>query len=292
MRVFLTGGSGYLGTATIKALLRHGHDVTALARSEASAETLAGLGAAAVRGALADTEVLTDAAAAADGVLHLGSDPGPNTAEVDLAAALAMLAGLGGRGAYVHTGGVWVYGDTDGVVDEDAPQSPPPITAWRRSNEDRVLAATADGGRPVLVMPGVVHGRGQGLIETFYTAPGRANGAVPLIGDGDNHWALVHVDDIAELYALALNAEGGSVYAGVSDENPRQADIARAVSRAAGCEGSFERLTVEEAERRMGPIARAFALDQQLTGARARKDLGWSPRHLDALTDLAAIPGA
>jgi nucleoside-diphosphate-sugar epimerase len=290
MRVFLTGGSGYLGTSTVKALVRHGHEVTGLARSERSAQALTDLGASAVRGDLKDLDVLGRAAGAADGVIHLGAYTGPDAPVVDLAAALAMQEGIGGRGAYVHTGGVWVYGTTDGVADEDAPQRPPRITAWRKSNEERVLAAAAGGGRPVLVMPGVVYGHGQGLAETFFTAPGRESGAVPLIGDGANRWALVHVDDVAELYALALDAAPGSVYAGVSDENLPLADIVQALSRAAGCPGSIERLTLAEAEERMGPIAEAFAFDQQVTGARARKELAWTPQHLDALTELAEVP--
>jgi nucleoside-diphosphate-sugar epimerase len=291
MRVFLTGASGYLGTAAVRALIRHGHQVTALARSERAAGAVTALGATAVHGDLTSLDVLRRAAADADGVLHLGMHPGPDTAAVDLAAAGAMQQGIADRGPYVHTGGVWVYGDTDGVVDEDAPRNPPGITAWRSDNERQVLAAAADGGRPVLVMPGVVYGRGHGLAETFFAAPARESGAVPLIGAGANHWALVHVDDIAELYVLALDAAPGSVYAGVSGENPALAEIVQAISRAAGCPGSVEPLTLAEAVTRMGPIAEAFALDQQLTPTRAHKDLGWTPTHLDALTELAEQHG-
>lgn len=287
MRVFLTGGSGYIGKVTIAALIRRGHEVSALARTDASARTVAALGATPVSGDLTDTDVLRTAAAAADGVIHLGASYSPDAPQVDRAAAQAMQEGIGHRGAYIHTGGAWVYGDTDGVVDEDAPQHPPLITAWRGDNERRVLDAAADGGRPVLVMPGVVYGHGAGLTNAFFTEPGRAVGAVPCIGDGANHWALVHVDDIAELYALALDATPGSVYLGVSDQNLPLADIVQALTQAAGCPGRVETLTLDEARERMGPIAEAFALDQQLTGARARKELGWTPTHLDALKELA-----
>ncbi|WP_326953374.1 NAD-dependent epimerase/dehydratase family protein [Amycolatopsis sp. NBC_01286] len=283
MKVFLTGGSGYVGRPTIRALIRHGHEVSALARSETAARTVTDLGAHPVPGTLTDTAVLREAAASADGVIHLGQHYGDDTAAVDDAAASAMQDGLGDRGVYVHTGGVWVYGDTAGVVTEDAPQNPPRITAWRRANEERVLSR---GGRPVLVMPGLVYGHGGGLAESFFAAPAREHGAVPVIGDGHNHWALVHADDIAELYALALQAPAKSVYAGVSGENIRLAEIADALSSAAGCPGRFEQLTLAEAEDRMGPIAEAFALDQRLTPDRARSELGWRPSHLDALSDL------
>jgi len=286
MQVFITGGSGYVGRSTIQALIRHGIEVTALARSEHSARVVSELGATPVAGSLADTEVLREAAGRADGVIHLGVDYGDGTADVDRAAAQAMQDGAGGR-PYVHTGGVWVYGDTDGVVDEDAPLSPPRITVWRLENEKRVLARAAAGGHPVVVMPGLVYGRSGGLPQGFFVEPGRAAGAVPCIADGANHWALVHVDDIAELYVLALNAPAGSVYAGVSGQNVPLAEIARALSHPAGCPDRIESLTLDEAERRMGPIAEAFALDQRLTGARAQRELGWTPTHLDALTELA-----
>ncbi|MEV8397753.1 NAD-dependent epimerase/dehydratase family protein [Streptomyces niveus] len=286
MQVFITGGSGYIGRPTIQALIRHGIEVTALARSEHSARILADLGATPVAGALDDTDVLGEAARRADGVIHLGVDYAEGTAEVDRAAAQALQEGVG-SGPYVHTGGAWVYGDTDGVVDEDAPQSPPRITAWRLENEKRVLARVAIGDRPIVVMPGLVYGHSGGLTQAYFVEPGRAAGAVPCIGDGANRWALVHVDDLAELYVLALNAPAGSVYAGVGGQNLPLADITRALSDAAGHPGRIESVTLEEAVRRMGPIAEAFALDQQLTGARARRELGWTPTRLDALADLA-----
>ncbi|WP_328843420.1 NAD-dependent epimerase/dehydratase family protein [Streptomyces sp. NBC_00258] len=286
MQIFVTGGSGYIGRPTIQALTREGIGVTALARSDRAARTVAALGATPVVGALTDTDVLREAARAADGVIHLGVDYSEATADIDRAAAEALQAGVG-QGPYVHTGGVWVYGDTDGVVDEDAPLNPPRITAWRLENEKRVLARAATGQRPVIVMPGLVYGHSGGLAQSFFVDPGRTTGAVPCIGDGSNHWALVHVDDIAELFVLALRAPAGAVYAGTSGQNLPLAHITQALSHAAGCPGRIDTLTPSEAAQRMGPIAEAFGLDQQFSGARARHELGWAPIHLDALTELA-----
>ena len=285
MQVFITGGSGYIGRCTVQALIRHGIEVTALARSEHAARTVSDLGATPLAGTLTDTDVLREAARQADGVIHLGVDT-QGTADVDRSAAEALQQGAGSR-PYVHTGGVWVYGDTDGIVDEDAPLNPPPLTAWRLDNEKRVLAQAATGQHPVVVMPGLVYGHSGGLTQSFFVEPGRAAGAVPCIGDGTNHWALVHVEDLAELYVLALNAPAGWIYAGVSGQNLPLADITQALSHAAGCPGRIKSLTLEEAIQRMGPIAEAFALDQQLTGIRARRELGWTPTHLDALAELA-----
>jgi nucleoside-diphosphate-sugar epimerase len=286
MKVFVTGGSGYIGRPTIETLVRGGADVTALTRSDSAAAIVAGLGATPVTGDLTDLDVLRTAARAAEGVIHLGQHSGEDTARVDRAAADALQDGAGVH-PYVHTGGAWVYGDTDGVTDEDASLDPPQLTAWRLENEKRVLARAATGERPVVVMPGMVYGRSGGLLENFFAAPGRADGAVPVIGEGANHWALVHVDDIAALYVLALNAPAGSVYLGVVDAHPTAAEAAAAISHGIGRGGAIRGLGPDEAREAMGPLVEPFSLDQRMTGARARRELGWAPAHTDPLADLA-----
>jgi nucleoside-diphosphate-sugar epimerase len=284
MKVFLTGGSGYIGRATIAELVRLGHTVEALARSDRAEAAVVAAGARAVRGGLADLDVLNHAAARAQAVIHLAQ---ATSGEEDLAAAGAMQDGVGG-GTYVHTGGSWVYGDTDGVQDETAPWNPPAIVAWRKAVEDAVLARAKNGGRPVIVRPGLLYGGDNRLIDVFFVRPGRESGAIPYVGDGGNHWALIHLDDLARLYAAALSAPAGSVYLGVGGVNPTAKEVAEACARAAGLEGKTVSLTLAEARERMGPVADAFALDQQLTSAKAQRELGWTPTHLDPLRHLAA----
>jgi len=286
MKAFVTGGSGYIGQATIAALRRGGHEVTALVRGEHGAQAVSGLGATPVMGTLADLGVLRDAAASADGVIHLAAARGPQAGQADRDAATAMQDGAGAS-PYVHTGGTWIYGNTRGLVAEDAPPAPPALVAWRLDNEKQVLARAAAGGRPVVVMPGVVYGQGAGLIKQFLVDPARDRGVVHYIGDGANHWSLVHVDDIAELYALALGASAGSVYAGVTETALTMAEVAEAASRAAGCPGRTASVSLEQAQAEMGPMADAFALDQQVDSARARADLGWNPPARDVLTEIA-----
>lgn len=280
MKVFLTGGSGYVGRPTIQALTRHGHQVTALARTDESAALVEAAGATAVRGELTDTGVLREQAALADAAIHLGM-AGVNTALVDLAAARAMQNGLADRGPYIHTGGTWVFGDTDGIADETHPMAPPALTAWRLDNERQVLA---HGGRPVIIMPGLVYGDHGGLIEAFYLQPARKDGELVRIGDGSTHWALVHVDDLAELYVRALDARPRSVYVGVDDQNPTTGEVSQVLAKA--LDVPVREVDAAEAAERMGPIAEAFALDQRLTAAKARRELGWLPKHTDALAEL------
>jgi nucleoside-diphosphate-sugar epimerase len=173
-------------------------------------------------------------------------------------------------------------------VTEDAPLAPPPLVAWRLENEKQVLARAASGGRPVVVMPGVVYGQGAGLIEQFLVEPARDRQVVHYIGGGANHWALVHVDDVAELYVLALSAPAGSVYSGVTYTDLTMAEIADAASHAAGCPGRTASVSLDQARAEMGPIADAFTLDQRIDSARARAELGWNPPARDPLAELAA----
>ncbi|MFJ5262489.1 NAD-dependent epimerase/dehydratase family protein [Streptomyces sp. NPDC088387] len=283
MKVFVTGGSGYIGRAVVAALVREGHTVEALARSERAADVVGGLGARAVTGGLTDLDVLNTAAARAQAVIYLAQ---ADSGEADLAAAGAMQDGIGG-GTYVHTGGSWVYGDTDGVSDEDAPWNPPALVAWRERVETEVLRRAERGGRPVVIRAGLVYGLGGGLIDIFYAGPARRDGVVSCIGEGTNHWSLIHVEDLAELYVAALRARPGAVYVGVGGVDPTARDAALAVSRALGIDGKVRSVSPAEARETMGPIADAFRLDQRFSPARARAELGWVPRHTDPLTVLA-----
>ncbi|HEY3718445.1 MAG TPA: SDR family NAD(P)-dependent oxidoreductase [Jatrophihabitantaceae bacterium] len=284
MKVFITGGSGYLGRATIRALVAEGHDVLALARSESAAHVIAELGATTVQGELRDLDVLRAAAAQADASIQLAQEWSESGAQLDRAAAGAMLEG-GGDSPYVHTGGTWMWGNTGAVVDESAPWAPPTWLAWLVENHRYVLEHAA---HPVFVLPGVVWGHRGGLLESLFVTPARSRGVVHYIGDGTGHCALAHVDDIARLYVAALRAPAGSTYAGVGDERPTYRELAESLSQAAGCPGRIESITLDQARTELGPVADAFVLDQQLSSARAHAELGWTPTPRDVLADLAA----
>ena len=136
-------------------------------------------------------------------------------------------------------------------------------------------------------MPGVVYGYGGGLIGQFIGAPARA-GAAHYIAGGENRWAVVHVEDIAELYVAALGAPAGGVYAGVDDsQSPTMRQIAEAVSVAAGQPGTAGSITMQQARAEFGPLAEAFVLDQRISAARARRELAWKPGARDVLAELS-----
>jgi nucleoside-diphosphate-sugar epimerase len=290
VRVFVTGGSGYIGREVIRALGARGDSVLALARTDAAGDAVEELGAIAVRGSLTDDEALTTVAGAVDAVIHLGFAGGPDAAAVDAAAAAALQDGIGTK-PYVHTSGAWVWGSQPEIVDEDAPHRPPALTAWRPANEARVLARARSGGHPVIVAPGIVYGpdrdgRSAGLAVAALVDPGRSAHEVWSLGDGGQHWSLVHVEDVAALYVRALGAPRGRVYAGVTEDQPVSA-IATALAVAAGPDVAVRSVADEEAAAALGPLTEALLLDNRVSGARARAELGWSPVHTDALVELS-----
>jgi nucleoside-diphosphate-sugar epimerase len=282
MRVFITGGSGYIGQAVVEALVAEGHEVEALVRESPAAGVVTDLGAEPRLGHVGDLDLLRAASDRADAVIHLA----PSDPETDLAASTALQERLG-DGPFVFTGGAWVYGDTDGVVGEDAPLAPPPIVAWRIPNTRVIMAAADQGGRPVLIMPGGVYGDGGGLITAAMVGPARAQGYASYVADGDNHMALVHRRDIARLYVLALGAPAGSRYLGVGSSDATMRQVAEAASRAGGAGGTTRSLSLDEARQVWGPLADALALDQQFTARHASDDLAWAPREAGVLAYLA-----
>ncbi|MGY1744334.1 NAD-dependent epimerase/dehydratase family protein [Blastococcus sp. SYSU D00695] len=284
MHVFLTGGTGLIGSAVLTALLDDGATVSALARSDAAAARVTAAGATAVRGDLADGRLLAAAARAADAVVHTASPGDATSAPLDAALLDAVLPALAGSGKpYVHTSGAWVLGD--GEVDESTAAAPPELTAWRVPSDARVRAAAADGVRSVVIAPGIVHTAGAGIPTAVVAGgPRTADGALVLPGSGEQHWTTVHAADLGRLYAQALrSAPAGSWYLGVSGHNPTVREIGLAAGGGAAVVGSTDAGTVA----RLGLFGAALLLDQRATGALARAELGWQPKEPTLLEELA-----
>ncbi len=280
MTIVLTGGTGYLGSALIAELVGAGHSVTALVRNEAGAAKATGLGAQAVVGDLFDTGWLTEQFAAGDAVAHLAATGDATTQQLDRAVAAAAAAALGGTTKpYVHTSGIWIWGDNPDIR-EESPQAPPALTAWRGPIERSVLAARLTA---TILAPGIVYGRGGGIPGAVFGRDDR--GRVRLVGDGSQHWTTVHVDDVATLYRTVLERGVGLGYlVGVGGESPTVREIGEAL---AGDAGVVPESADASRERLGAPFADALLLDQQATGAKA-KALGWNPKGPSLLDDLRA----
>src|SRR6266851_6181773 len=288
MDVFLTGATGYIGSAVAEALQKAGDKVTGRARTPEKAEQLEARGVRACLGDLLKLETIAAPARAAEGVIHTANTNDANSAQADAAVVRAILKSLEGTGKpFVYTSGVWVLGATgDAVADEHTPLNPTPLVAHRPAIEQEVLSSKGRGVRSIVIRPALVYGRG-GSIPRMFAQSARDTGATRYVGDGQNRWPFVDVDDLAQLYVLALEkAPPGSVYHGAHGASYRVHEVAEAASIGAGAKGKTQASPLDEARKTMGGFADALVLDQQVSGEKAKRELGWSPRAGSVLDDL------
>lgn len=280
MRVFITGGAGYVGGAVTNALVAAGHEVLGLARTHESAERLRNSGATPVPGDIRDPASFVGTAESCDAVVHLAQAQGPDRVAVDAAAVEAFLD-AGSRGArlraFVYTSVLFVLGDTAGVPAAEAHAThSPPYAAPRAELERRVLEGASGQLVCAVVRPGMVYGGGAGgsVSEMFRGA--FEEGAASYVGGGENRWSLVHRDDAAELFRLVLERRVSGYFHAVDGRPLAARDVAAAASLAAGAGGRTSSWGVENARAVLGPFADALCLDQVAESSRARA-LGWAP---------------
>lgn len=274
MRVFLTGGTGYVGSAVLDALVRHGHHVDALVRNNEAAARVQVRGAQPILGDLLDAKSWRDAAAAADGTVHAAVEYSARQQKLD-AVAIDELLGLPHRpGRFlVYTSGMWVLGPAPEPVDESAPVNPIELVAWRPAHETRVLSA--GGIRAVVVRPGIVYGGCRGIVGDVLQDA--FNSLVRIVGSGDNHWPLIYERDLGELYArLVSTPDASGVYHATDGGAETVNEIVAALAEHAPTEPSVRHVPLPEARKKMGAYADALALDQIVRSPRARA-LGWAP---------------
>jgi nucleoside-diphosphate-sugar epimerase len=292
VRILVTGATGYIGAVVAAVLAERGHAVVGTARSAAAEAELVALGQEAVRADLHDPETLARAAATCDATIHAAATQDEEMGPVEQAAVHAMLAALAGTGkAFVYTSGVWIYGSAPpgGLLDEDSAPDPVGLLAWRPALESEVLAAAEAGTRTIVIRPGMVYGRGGGPLNQF--AAMAEDGVPRYVGDGENHWSLVHVDDLAELYALALErAPAGTLVNGILGPPLRVRDLAEAAAAGAGLPAPRSWPFAEAALVLDPDDADGVTRDHRISGERARTLLGWEPparSPLDELRDQA-----
>jgi nucleoside-diphosphate-sugar epimerase len=176
---------------------------------------------------------------------------------------------------FVYTSGVWVLGRTPEPADETAELNPTPLVAWRPEAEALVLGLSRPGLRTTVVRPGIVYGGRRGIVADLLKDAG--NGLIRVIGDGQNHWALVYDRDLADLYArLVVNAEASGVFHATDEGDERVNDIVDGIASHVAVRPDVRYMPIEEARTKLGPYADALALDQVVRSPRARA-LGWSP---------------
>ena len=288
MHVFVTGGTGTIGSAVVGELLGHGHTVLALARSDASERLLTDAGAQTLRGSLADLDVLREGVARTEGVISLAFGSDYSTAEA-LAASIAQesaaVTALGealvgsDRPIVTVSGTPWIPGRASTEADPVPTDGP---VGERGRTVNALLALASRGVRSTSVrMPRTVHNQGRGGFAGLLTDAARRTGLAGYPGDGAQRWPAVHARDAAVLFRLALeSAPAGTAWHAVADEGDAVRDIADVVGRRLG-------LPVRSVpEDTFGPFGSIFAMDQPASGAHTRTALGWQPTHPGLLADL------
>jgi len=286
MRVFLTGATGYIGSAVLDTLVKHRHDVTALVRDNEKAGRVAARGAHPVVGNLSEPASYRAAAEGQDGYVHVAFDRasgrGPAIDAIALDTLLAAAARRSTAGSaeptprfLIYTSGVWVLGRRSEPTAEDVPVDPIPMVAWRPAHEARVLDAASNGLRTVVVRPGVVYGGCLGIVSELFKAA--TNGLVRVIGDGNNHWPLIYDRDLADLYARLVNRHDAAGVFHANDEgDERVNDIVDAIAPHLPVRPDVRHVPLDEARHKLGAYADALSLDQRIRSPRARA-LGWGP---------------
>ena len=288
MKVFVTGATGFVGSAVVQELIHAGHQVLGLARSEASAKSLAAAGAQVHRGDLTDLESLRSGAAGADAVIHAAFNHDflnyAAAVQTDTRAIETLGDSLGSSGRrLVVTSGTLVLQRKGRLVTED--DSPDP--AFPRKSEDAVLAVASRGVNVSTVrLPPSVHGDGDHGFVPRLISIAREKGASAYIEDGLNRWPAVHRLDAAHLYRLVVEKApaGVSSYHGIGDEGIATREIAEVIGRQLNVPVVSK--SREEASEQFTWLGHFFGMDSPASSHWTQKQLGWKPKQVGLIADL------
>jgi nucleoside-diphosphate-sugar epimerase len=288
MKVFLTGATGFIGTAVIAQLKGAGHSVLGLTRSEEGAKALQAAGVEVHRGNIEDLDSLRSGAKQADGVIHCGFNHDfsrflQNCAD-DHAAIVAMGEVLAGTDKpFVITSGTAI---ADSVGGKPSTEDGPTTARNPRAASEAAVKELAGRGvnTSVVRLPQVHDPRKQGLVP-YVTAVSKEKGVAAYVGDGSNRWPAAHVSDVALLYRLALErAEKGAIYHAVDEEGVTMKAVLETIGKGLGL--PVKSLKPEEVEAHYGWLAMFAGLDMPSSSAITRKKLGWEPKGPGLIADL------
>jgi len=286
MKLFITGANGYIGGSIAQRLLADGHQIRGLVRRSDMAEQLAARGITPVLGTLDDSDVLAREAGKADAVINAAS----SDHRAGIAALLAALQDTGKT--LIHTSGSSVIGDdvrgdalSPHIFDEDTPFIVEDGKQARHALDNAVLAGKDNGVRGIVLCNSMIYGSGRGLHRDSVQIPplvkeAQKSGVVHVVGQGINRWSNVHIDDVAELYALALKDAPAGAFYFVENGEASYAEIGQAIARRLGL-GPVQSWAVEEASAVWGEghARYSFGSNSRVRAKRARAELGWKPQH-------------
>jgi nucleoside-diphosphate-sugar epimerase len=277
MKVALTGATGFIGSHVLTELRSRGHEVTALVRDDAHADSVAARGATPAVADLYDRPAVASLLAQADGVIHTASPGDATSADLDSAVVDAAIAALAGTGKpYLHVSGLWIYGSNPAITEESRLNAPA-MVSWKVPIERRILGAGQMRG--VVVISSTAYGDGGGGIPGLLLgSPRDAAGNLIMLGTGQQHWSTVHIADLAVFFRRALEDDSARGRYIVDDGvNPTLAELTQAAAVAVGAPGAVPG-SADEARARLGDnFAEVLLLDQGINTSKARTELGWHP---------------
>lgn len=279
-KLFITGATGYIGSAVAEYFQKKGYEVYALARNPQSAKAIQEKNLNPILGDITNSESYKERLKEFDLVIHTASTNDSNAPKADEEVVRVVTEQLRDTNkTFIYTSGTWVFGNTEKTANEQTPLSPIPLVAWRVDVEKKVVEAAKQGFRTIVIRPGIVYGRDGGIVGDLFERATQGEVPYATTTNRDNHWALVHVEDLAELYFLANEkAKSGSLYNATQGEPVRQNEVAELIAQTAGVTGKSKSYAVEDARKFFGPYADGLALDQRIDSSAAQRDLGWSPK--------------
>lgn len=285
-RIFVTGATGYIGGAVAARLARKGHTVFGLTRHRDRVPTLEAAGIVPVVGDLAKDQEWAGVLQNCDAAVHTAFEGENGAADVDHAALEALrVASLDGRVRRVlYTSGLWVHGHgREGLADERTPLAPLTLVQWRAAHEEIALDLAAHEVDVIILRPGMVYGEHRGILGGWFAEANELH-TVTYPGDGTQHWSLVHRDDVAEAYALALeHGVAGERYLLADESRHTVKELAEAVASATSSKAVS--WPAADLVRTHGAFGEALLNDLSVSSAKARRELGWVPRHLSFVAE-------
>jgi len=289
-KIFFTGAAGYLGTHIAARLARAGYEVLGLVRTPSQAESLRRVGVQSLIGDLTKPESYVSVLKNCDVAVHASFAREGSPAVLDRIALEAFGdAGEDGRlRRLLYTSGVWVHGDPKGeVIDESTPLQPLELSAWRAAHEDVVMDLSHIEVAPVVFRPAMVYGGAYGIFGTWFREA-RDRGTVTYWGDGSQVWSLVHVDDVAEAYRLGLEHAQPCDRFLLADGSPFTVrELAEAVAKTTGA--TAKSWAADEVVQALGPYGEALLAGARVNATKARRDLGWVPRHTSFVGEIESL---
>jgi nucleoside-diphosphate-sugar epimerase len=288
MKVFVTGATGYLGSHIARTFRQAGYRVFGLTRNEKKADLLARQEIIPVIGNMQEPGSFFAHAIDSDILIHAAVDYENDSADLDKMTVQSLIASAKSSNrtkVLIYTSGVWVHGDTGSQpANERTPVNPIRVVKWRPTIEDLVRQSTDVNG--IVIRPGCVYGERGGLTALWFESATTSDDFT-VIGDGTNHWAMVHASDLAHAYLLTAESGLRNEIFNITDgAHSTVKEMTSTVADIAGYRNAIHYLPLDEARKTMGDFADALAIDQQIDISKARKMLNWKPRHTSFCHDV------